>query len=101
MALQALMEPDYFTKIFTPLQANRSCAVLLADYQGKTAYWTQVNKNWFDDDYGCRTKYSGTICQRDSKILMNFTKDNDTGELGLQNEEGNSHIFSKILIFFQ
>uniref|UniRef100_A0A914DMK5 C-type lectin domain-containing protein n=1 Tax=Acrobeloides nanus TaxID=290746 RepID=A0A914DMK5_9BILA len=70
-------EPDYYYFAYTPLQANRSCAVLLADYHGHTTYWRLIKTTWFDDDYGCESMYSGTICQRDSKVSLSITENND------------------------
>uniref|UniRef100_A0A914DY74 C-type lectin domain-containing protein n=1 Tax=Acrobeloides nanus TaxID=290746 RepID=A0A914DY74_9BILA len=71
------MEPDYHFMAYTPLQANRSCTVLLADYKGKIDYWNAIKTQWFDDNYGCSSKYSGTICQKDSKIVLNITINDD------------------------
>uniref|UniRef100_A0A914EBW0 C-type lectin domain-containing protein n=1 Tax=Acrobeloides nanus TaxID=290746 RepID=A0A914EBW0_9BILA len=81
MTVLGPLEPDYFIKAFTPLQANRSCAALLSDYHGSIAYWRTITTQWFDDDHSCKSVYSGTICQQDSKILLlNSTEDNDIGQ---------------------
>jgi hypothetical protein len=70
-------EPDYYEFVYTPFQANRSCTVLLADYHGHTIYWELIKTTWFDDDYGCESMYSGTICQRDSKVSLSITENID------------------------
>uniref|UniRef100_A0A914CIF7 C-type lectin domain-containing protein n=1 Tax=Acrobeloides nanus TaxID=290746 RepID=A0A914CIF7_9BILA len=72
-----VIEPDYYLMALTPYLANRSCVVLLADYQGTIAYWQWMKTKWFDDNYGCQTMYSGTICQKDSNIQLNTTEAND------------------------
>uniref|UniRef100_A0A914DTL4 C-type lectin domain-containing protein n=1 Tax=Acrobeloides nanus TaxID=290746 RepID=A0A914DTL4_9BILA len=75
-----VFEPDYHQMAYTPLQANRSCTLLLADYKGKIDYWNAIKTQWFDDNYACSSKYSGTICQKDSNIVLNITINNDIGE---------------------
>uniref|UniRef100_A0A914DYA6 C-type lectin domain-containing protein n=1 Tax=Acrobeloides nanus TaxID=290746 RepID=A0A914DYA6_9BILA len=81
MTVLGPLEPDYFIKAFTPLQANRSCTALLSDYHGSIAYWRAITTQWFDDDHSCKSVYSGTICQQDSKIfLLNSTEDNGIGQ---------------------
>uniref|UniRef100_A0A914C920 C-type lectin domain-containing protein n=1 Tax=Acrobeloides nanus TaxID=290746 RepID=A0A914C920_9BILA len=67
-------EPDFFTIIPS---TNKSCAVLLADYNGVDNYLNAIKTQWFDDA-NCNSIYTGAICQKDSDIQLHINNHSDS-----------------------
>uniref|UniRef100_A0A914DHB2 C-type lectin domain-containing protein n=1 Tax=Acrobeloides nanus TaxID=290746 RepID=A0A914DHB2_9BILA len=67
-------EPDFFLVI---PRTNKSCAVLLADYNGADNYLNAIKTQWFDDA-NCNSIYTGAICQQDSDIKLDINNHSDS-----------------------